>query len=140
MTVGENIKRFRLEKGMTQKQLGDKCGIADSAIRRYELGGANPKIETLIKIADALDVDVYELNPERLNKILEEEIPLLQHNAKIRIMLSMLEAAGYKIIQTPCFFNDGDWKSALSDDGIRIAINDKSHTAISPCKNYFNFF
>lgn len=55
MTVGEKIKKIRQEKGMTQKELGKKCGLADSAIRRYELGGANPKIETLQKIADALE-------------------------------------------------------------------------------------
>ncbi|MBR5129215.1 MAG: helix-turn-helix transcriptional regulator [Firmicutes bacterium] len=61
MTSGENIKRIRLKKGLTQKQLGDLCGMADSAIRRYELGKANPKIETLKKIADALDVNVQEL-------------------------------------------------------------------------------
>lgn len=58
MTVGEIIKKLRLQKGLTQKELGDKCGMADSAIRRYELGGANPKIETLQKIAEALGVPV----------------------------------------------------------------------------------
>ena len=35
MSVGENIKRIRKEKGLTQKQLGELCGLADSAIRRY---------------------------------------------------------------------------------------------------------
>ncbi|MCH5249523.1 MAG: helix-turn-helix transcriptional regulator [Lachnospiraceae bacterium] len=64
MQIGENIKNLRIEKGMTQKQLGEKCGIADSAIRRYELGGANPKRETLKKIADALGVSIYELTGE----------------------------------------------------------------------------
>lgn len=59
MTVGENIKRIRNEKGLTQKQLGELCGINEVQIRRYELGGknANPKIETIQKIADALKVD-----------------------------------------------------------------------------------
>jgi len=61
MTVGQNIKRLRKEKGLTQKQLGDKCGLADSAIRRYELGGANPKIETLDKIASVLGTTTDEL-------------------------------------------------------------------------------
>lgn len=61
MTIGEKIKKFRLEKEMTQKELGEKSGLADSAIRRYELGGANPKFETIIKIAKALDVDFLEL-------------------------------------------------------------------------------
>ena len=63
MTVGEKIKEIRLQKGMTQKELGDECGLADSAIRRYELGGANPKFETLIKIARALGVSVATLRP-----------------------------------------------------------------------------
>ena len=61
MTIGERIKRIRLENGMTQKELGNKCGIADSAIRRYELGGANPKMETLKKIAVALNVSFEDL-------------------------------------------------------------------------------
>ena len=61
MTIGEKIRKFRLEKEMTQKELGEKCGLADSAIRRYELGGANPKFETIIKIAKALDIDFLEL-------------------------------------------------------------------------------
>lgn len=61
MTVGENIKRIRKKKGLTQKQLGALCGLADSAIRRYELGGANPKIETIQKIARALEVEYTDL-------------------------------------------------------------------------------
>lgn len=61
MTIGEKIRKFRLEKKMTQRELGEKCGLADSAIRRYELGGANPKFETIIKIAKALDIDFLEL-------------------------------------------------------------------------------
>lgn len=61
MTVGENIKRIRKEKGLTQKQLAEKCGMYESQVRRYELGKANPKLETIRKIAKALDVDVWEL-------------------------------------------------------------------------------
>ena len=61
MTTGEWIKTFREEKGLTQSQLGDLCGMADSAIRRYENGRANPKIETLQKIADALEINVLKL-------------------------------------------------------------------------------
>jgi len=58
MPTGSRIKEIRKQKGLTQKQLGDLCGMADSAIRRYENGNANPKIETLKKIAAALEVPV----------------------------------------------------------------------------------
>lgn len=66
MTIGENIKRIRQEKGLTQKQLGNLCNpsMADSAIRRYEAGKANPKIETIQKIADALNVSLDEFIPD----------------------------------------------------------------------------
>lgn len=59
--TGDMIRKCRTEKGLTQKKLGELCGIADSAIRRYEAGNANPKIETLQKIADALDIPVNRL-------------------------------------------------------------------------------
>ncbi len=75
MTVGQNIKRLRKEKGLTQKQLGDKCGLADSAIRKYELGGANPKIETLDKIASVLETTTDELRGiKTMDKDYKEEL------------------------------------------------------------------
>lgn len=61
MPTGSRIKEIRTQKGLTQKELGRKCEIAESTIRRYELGSLNPKIETLQKIANALGVPVTEL-------------------------------------------------------------------------------
>lgn len=61
MTIGENIKRIRKEKNLTQKQLGELCGMADSAIRRYELGKSTPKLKTLHRIAKGLKVPVNTL-------------------------------------------------------------------------------
>lgn len=78
MSVGENIRKLRQEKGMTQKELGEKCGIADSAIRRYELGGANPKMETLHKIAKALDKSII-----LLVEGCEDKYPLTTDDYKI---------------------------------------------------------
>lgn len=57
MAIGENIRKLRKEKGLTQKQLGLRCGIDEANIRKYELGNAKPKLETIQKIADALKVD-----------------------------------------------------------------------------------
>ncbi len=83
MSIGENIKKFRLEKGWTQKKLGEECEpkIAESTIRRYELGKLNPKLETVQKIAEALNVSVTELDSRINNEIdsLEFELHRLQH-------------------------------------------------------------
>ena len=61
MTVGENIKRLRKERGLTQKQLGEMCGIAESNIRKYESDKQNAKIETIEKIAQALGVPIVQI-------------------------------------------------------------------------------
>lgn len=74
MTVGENIKRIRKEKGLTQKKLGELCGINEVQVRQYELGKANPKIETLMKIAKALNVPINELNETITIDELNEEL------------------------------------------------------------------
>lgn len=63
MTSGEKIKALRIYRNLTQKKLGELCNIAESTIRRYELGLLNPKFETLDRISDALDVDVNDLLP-----------------------------------------------------------------------------
>lgn len=64
MSIGENIKRIRTEKKMTQKELGDKLGgISQQQIGRWENGNAKPKIDAIQKIAQALGVylgDIYE--------------------------------------------------------------------------------
>ena len=61
MTVGDRIRFLRMERGLTQKQLGDSCGLADSAIRRYESNRGNPTQKTLQRIADALNVPLFSL-------------------------------------------------------------------------------
>ena len=61
MTVGDNIKILRQYNSMTQKQLAEASGLADSTIRAYELGRANPKPATAVRIAEALNVPISEL-------------------------------------------------------------------------------
>ena len=61
MKIGENIRKIRKEKGLTQKKLGELCEMNEVQIRQYELGKANPKIETAMRIANALNVDIGDL-------------------------------------------------------------------------------
>lgn len=59
--IGEKIKKYRKEKGLTQKKLSELSNINEVQIRQYELGKANPKIETIEKIAKALETTTDEL-------------------------------------------------------------------------------
>ena len=62
MSIGENIKKIRNMRGMTQKELGMAVGFGeDSAsprIAQYETGSRTPRAALLKKIADTLQVDV----------------------------------------------------------------------------------
>jgi len=82
MTVGERIRSTRKSRGMTQKQLGELCGINEANIRKYELGNQNPKIETLSKIAKALNVPIATLSTwdEELNSEgrLQDEVQTIE--------------------------------------------------------------
>jgi len=64
MTTGEKIRKLRKEKGLTQKRLGELCGINEANIRKYELGNQNPKLSTIRKIADALNASLDDLIPD----------------------------------------------------------------------------
>ena len=54
MTVGEKIRKFRIDQGYTQKELAIMSGLSESAIRNYELGNRFPSSEQLEKIANSL--------------------------------------------------------------------------------------
>lgn len=58
MNIGERIKHIRKESGVTQKQLAEKLGMTQAAIVQFESEKSNPKIDTLKKIANALNVSV----------------------------------------------------------------------------------
>lgn len=61
MTTGELIRQKRKQAGLTQRELGERAGIAEPTIRKYESNRLNPKPATLKKIASALGVEWYEL-------------------------------------------------------------------------------
>lgn len=56
MNIGERIKEIRLKKGVTQKELAKRLGIATNSLSRYEIGERIPSLEMIEKIALALDV------------------------------------------------------------------------------------
>ena len=67
MTIGENIKRLRKERGFTQVTLGQRCGLSNGQISEYEHDVVKPPIERLAKIADALDVSVAAIDSSLLD-------------------------------------------------------------------------
>lgn len=61
MTTAENIKKARKNAGLTQKELGIKLGVSAAMIAQYESKKRKPKIDTIQKIATALNISIGEL-------------------------------------------------------------------------------
>lgn len=59
--VGKNVRYYRKLKGLTQEQLAESTETYGSYIGRLERGEQNVQLETLHKIADALQISVYAL-------------------------------------------------------------------------------
>lgn len=67
MTIGENIKRLRKERGLTQVTLGERAGLSNGQISEYEHDVVKPPIERLAKIADVLGVSVAAIDSSLLD-------------------------------------------------------------------------
>lgn len=61
--IGKRIKLFRERRGLTQKQLGERAGILEATVRKYEIGQRNPKPDQIARIAEALGVTPNALAP-----------------------------------------------------------------------------
>ncbi|WP_066675874.1 helix-turn-helix domain-containing protein [Clostridium septicum] len=58
MDIGENLKKIRKDKKMTQEDFGKLVGLSANTVQRYESGKRQPNIETIKKIADSLEVPI----------------------------------------------------------------------------------
>ncbi len=65
MKIGEKIRKFRTEKGLSQKELAKMAGLSEPAIRNYELGNRTPSDKQIDAIAGALDISPFAIsNPD----------------------------------------------------------------------------
>lgn len=62
MTTGKRIQQARKAKNWSQKKLGEELGVSASMIGQYENDLRNPKIETLLRLAEKLEVSMYYLS------------------------------------------------------------------------------
>lgn len=67
--LAENIRRFRIKKGLSQEKLARLADISNNTLIKIEQGIAKkPTITTVSRIASALGVSIDELIRERKNK------------------------------------------------------------------------
>lgn len=59
--VGMNIRVARIKRGISQEGLADMAGLARSTMGIVERGEQSPSLQTITKVSNALDMDLYKL-------------------------------------------------------------------------------
>ena len=57
--IGNIVRTFRKQQGLTEEQLSEKSGVARQVIRNIESGTGNPTLATLDKLGEALGIRLY---------------------------------------------------------------------------------
>lgn len=73
MDIGTAIKLLRKQKGLSQKELGDKCNLSVNALSQIEINASFPHKSTINSICNGLDISVAYLLFFSIN---DEDIPI----------------------------------------------------------------
>ena len=127
MNIGEVIRKYRKEAGLTQEEMANRLGVTTPAVNKWENGNSKPDIELLAPIARLLHISLDTLMS------FHEELTPSEIGAIVREMDNMFDTEGFekvfewaakKIKEYPnC--NMLIWQSAVILDARRMT--DDSH-------------
>lgn len=83
--IGDRIKKLRKLKGISQLRLAEKLNIDQSYLSKIENNKQDPSLSAAKKIADALEVEEYELFGEKVH------IPELEHLTEWMVFAEEME-------------------------------------------------
>ena len=103
MNIGETIRNFRLQKGMSQGDIEKRTGLLRCYLSRVENGHTIPSLDTLAKIATSMDVPLANFfadasgheNGKNMPQLSEDEIRFL---TQIRRYSSGLNETDRKLV------------------------------------------
>ncbi len=61
IAFGEHLRSLRMDQGLSGVQFAEKLGVDKQFLSRLELGQSDPRITTLIRLAQALDMQLSDL-------------------------------------------------------------------------------
>ena len=94
--VGNEIKKARKSKNLSQFQLSERTGIDEKQIYRIESGFTSPKLETFVKIASVLDLNIKFFNTINIEErpYVKDIINLLNESTedKLKVYYNVLKS------------------------------------------------
>ena len=115
--IGENIKRLRRQKGITQETLADRMHVSTAAVSKWERDIAFPDTQTIPKLAEILGVSVEELMNAK-------SAPITGHRGAgylINIILKAIPVAMGVVVIVVSLLGELDSKSGFTLLGIGLA-------------------
>ena len=157
MSIGKNIAAFRREKGLTQTELGEICGVSNQAVSKWEAEMTMPDVMLLPEIAQALDVTLDELYHGREELPQQPPLPQTQErdqsaemptekrvlcitvDGEFPVKVRMpVEAARYFMSQGDSSPDASAWDAMLSQEGVLVDVEtgetEASHVKIEVVK------
>lgn len=103
MNIGETLRNFRLQKGMSQGDIEKRTGLLRCYLSRVENGHTIPSLDTLAKIAAAMEVPLAQFfadnsadsGNKNLPQLSEDEVRFL---SQIRRYSSSLNDSDRKLV------------------------------------------
>jgi tellurite methyltransferase len=68
MSIGKNLAKYRKAKRLTQEELGEKLGVTNQAVSKWESEASMPDVMLLPEIATALNITLDDLYGKRTRK------------------------------------------------------------------------
>jgi transcriptional regulator with XRE-family HTH domain len=80
MNIGETIRNYRLQKGMSQGDIEKRTGLLRCYLSRVENGHTIPSLDTLAKIATAMDLPLAQFFADNNNDNHKANLPQLSED------------------------------------------------------------
>jgi len=96
--IGKRIQELRKARGLSQEKIAEKADISSTYLSRIECGRENPTLDMLIKLANALEVEMWEMfdfGHVKSHKELKESIQSIIKTADeptLRLALKIIRA------------------------------------------------
>ncbi|GFH40027.1 XRE family transcriptional regulator [Lactococcus insecticola] len=71
MSLAENIKKFRVEKNLSQRQVAKEIGVANTSYFAWEQGTSKPRLQNLQKLSVLFDVELSDLTKDAAQELLQ---------------------------------------------------------------------
>mgnify|MGYP000034941697 CR=1 FL=1 len=89
-TLGENFRKFRKLKNLTQFQLAEKVGLNEKQISRIEAGQNYPTYATFVKLIKILEINIDDFFPETKDsssQTYKDLISLIENSSEIELKI-----------------------------------------------------